>query len=771
MLVLTALALASLLYCFVFMTLPVGEGVVVDEDGRNITRGGLVLSTLLYPEGLATTWFDGGRLPSNFFDRIPLAVATLAWLGLATLVGLPSVPLIYDRQPTSAARLERLSLAALVGLALLSTVTLFVGLIGGLRTPWPLASACAASAALACAAIYFWRRSTTATATVADEQTLVDALHTGGLGLFDRCLFSVAVGLTIWLAVVTMLGAWMPSAEFDVMEYHLQAPKEFVQRGAIEFLPHNIYANMPLGAEMHTLAMMVLFGGHDVWLAGLIGKSITASMALIAAVLLGASVGRRLGRMAGWTAAGLWLATPGIAHSSMLGLIDAALAAYVLATAVAVTHVLHVADQLREVELSGSKSSIINGATLLRWQALRGALLNWWWIAALLAGAAAAVKYPGLLFAVIPLGCAFAWAAWQWHCAARPKNDMQLNRAAQRTLLQAAAIVCVALLATCGSWYAKNWVLAGNPVYPLAAGLFGGKTLTPQKIEQWQAAHRVPQSAPAGATTVQRFVAAVHAATRDLLRLTLTSSFVQPAMICGLMLALVVVLDYRQKTSSTWRMWLLWSLWIVGVWWFATHRIDRFWLPITGLWAGVGAVGLARLRSDVSRWLTHALLLIGLLYGSLLNSSPLVSDNRYFVALAALRDDLGDQQQVPRVSREQAWINANLDPDTSRVLLIGEARVFEYRVPILYSTCFDTNPGEALLRDRSAPEQSRALHKHGITHVMVNWSEINRYRSPGNYGFSDWPQASDIERMLAEKVLSQVDWGIPASSAVLLRVH
>ncbi len=34
---------------------------------------------------------------------------------------------------------------------------------------------------------------------------------------------------------------------------------------------------------------------------------------------------------------------------------------------------------------------------------------------------------------------------------------------------------------------------------------------------------------------------------------------------------------------------VVWSVWLLAVWWLATHRIDRFWLPITGLWAGLAA--------------------------------------------------------------------------------------------------------------------------------------------------------------------------------------
>ena len=52
-----------------------------------------------------------------------------------------------------------------------------------------------------------------------------------------------------------------------------------------------------------------------------------------------------------------------------------------------------------------------------------------------------------------------------------------------------------AVLLGCGLWLAKNWTLAGNPVYPLLYGVFGGRTLTPEKSEMWRHVHQ-----PAGLT-------------------------------------------------------------------------------------------------------------------------------------------------------------------------------------------------------------------------------------------------------------------------------
>ncbi len=157
-------------------------------------------------------------------------------------------------------------------------------------------------------------------------------------------------------------------------------------------------------------------------------------------------------------------------------------------------------------------------------------------------------------------------------------------------------------------------------------------------------------------------------------------------MIIGLVCAVVWLWQRRPRKSATTTasikaavemdrsLWIIlgWSLWILLVWWLATHRIDRFWLPVTGLWSALAAWGLWQVRQR-SLPLAQTMLLSGLLYAVLICSSPVVTDNRYFVSLEALRDDVGDENHLPRVPLVQTWINQNLPSQETRVLLIGEA--------------------------------------------------------------------------------------------------
>jgi len=124
----------------------------------------------------------------------------------------------------------------------------------------------------------------------------VFTLQAGRAGLLDPWIFRIGLGVVavsglgvskLWQVerprldrhallpsliiapfLITMfLGALLPSIDFDVLEYHLQGPKEYFQAGRIAFLPHNVYTSMPFGVEMlHLMGMEVWeIGGGARW--------------------------------------------------------------------------------------------------------------------------------------------------------------------------------------------------------------------------------------------------------------------------------------------------------------------------------------------------------------------------------------------------------------------------------------------------------------------------------------------------------------------------
>jgi hypothetical protein len=54
--------------------------------------------------------------------------------------------------------------------------------------------------------------------------------------------------------------------------------------------------------------------------------------------------------------------------------------------------------------------------------------------------------------------------------------------------------------------------------------------------------------------------------------------------------------------SARWAM--VWWLLGVAIWWLASHRLERFWLPLVPLLvvAGVGGLGAGEIACKVGRW-------------------------------------------------------------------------------------------------------------------------------------------------------------------------
>ncbi len=776
-------SVSASIYVGWFLSYPVLAGMQ-GADGEPMSRL-LYLSRIMLPELWWNEMTGGGRLPLGFLDRWPVALWVTIWLAVAFALGRPLVRLAFrDTVPReqngswSLTWVEMVSLAMLAGLAILSTATLLVGLAGG-SAGRSIVLVIGVMLAAAGAFTFPMARSTFTHSRWLPEGAAPN-------GVFGQLAGRLVVVLTIVLAVTYGLGSMMPPFEFDVVEYHLQSPKEFYQLGHIGFNDHNIYANMPLGLEMHSLAAMSVFGGSNVnepdnwWLGGLIGKAVIGAHSLIAALLIGGFVARKTdSRWIGWGAAGLWLSVPGNAQVATSGLIDAALGTYILASLVVVTELWR---RLAERNEDEANSSAHNGAlhadegTVATFAEQKATMLRCntemrssQWLVLLIfiyAGAAAAAKYPGLIYAVLPCMAAIGAALFM------------VPKVSRLTLAKQWVVPAICGLSlTCAPWYVKNAVLTGNPVYPLGYSVFGGKNLDPARAEQWSKAHRVPAySVSALADSAKQVLVASDATQPMVLFLAMCGLLGPPAIRHAIRHATrrakrTSQFPWKPAWSSQWAMvWLACSVWILLVWWLATHRIDRFWLPAVSIWAVLAGVGLARLVTRVSHGLATALVLFGLAYGIVINASPAAGDNRYFVSLEGLRSDGGDDENVGRLSRQIAWCNDNLPQAKTKLLLVGEARAFDFRMPIVYSTCFDISPVETWLRGKTAEQQRANLKAAGATHMLVNWAEIARYRNPGNYGFSDWPSREDIDELLDSGVVQRVEWPFAAEAAELYEV-
>src|SRR5262245_23094124 len=235
---------------------------------------------LVAPDQLLNIWCGGKLSYFSILDRWPIALLAATILCGAWLAG--RLALIALSLASSLSSLERTAFAIALGLNLFSLYALSLGLAGLLHHRWlfitPFIFLAIANIALA------WTKPGPGLSPSPSFPLSPSGDHRSPYLLLPALPF----------AVVILLGSMLPPWDYDVREYHLQTPKEWYQNGRIEFLPHNIYANMPLGSELNSLWAMALHGGTDAWWWGaMTGKTVMACYSLVAAAGL-IAFGRRL---------------------------------------------------------------------------------------------------------------------------------------------------------------------------------------------------------------------------------------------------------------------------------------------------------------------------------------------------------------------------------------------------------------------------------------------------------------------------------------------
>jgi hypothetical protein len=331
----------------------------------------------------------------------------------------------------------------------------------------------------------------------------------------------------IWAPAVawTLLAATRPAGlpwgeeagAYDVLAYHLNVPKEYFLAGRIEFLPHNVFSNMPFAAEMLYLLCVVLY---DHPLAAVMAAQLCNAWLAVLAAGAGWLIGRTFGQGSGIIAGVLtgtlgWLMfTSGVAYVEnglmLFGLLSAA-AMVKLATAPAET---------------------------------RG---RWALLAGLFAGLACGFKYTGVPILAVPVVGIVAVLG-----AARRPRDWRLP-----------IWTIVAIAIAFGPWLIKNWRMTGNPVFPLGYSVIGSKAdaWNDELAEQWRRA-TTPTPEQQSVSNRLRFTAG---------RLTTDARFGG----LTLLLALPILLSRRKRSAIDWLL-AAWWFWQMVAWAVGTHLLARF---------------------------------------------------------------------------------------------------------------------------------------------------------------------------------------------------
>ncbi|QDU47022.1 hypothetical protein Mal52_55500 [Symmachiella dynata] len=530
----------------------------------------------------------------------------------------------------------------------------------------------------------------------------------------------------LWLFIIVpfvlcmLLGALLPSTDFDVLEYHLGGPKEYFQAGRIEMLPHNVYTSFPFGTEMLTLLSMVLLG--DWYWGAVAGKVVLMSFGPLTALGIYAAGSRWFSTRAGIYAAAIHLTTPWTYRISTIAYAEGGLTFYLFAALYAVMigyERFHAAAEVR-----------------VPWRPFL--------LAGLCAGSAMACKYPGVLSVVIPLGIAALALPFT-----RPGERAEQRGGAIRLGL----IFALGTAVTIGPWLIKNTIETGNPVYPLVYSVFGGADWDADLNAKWKHGHSPNTYSPLDLA-------------EKVMDVTVKSDWLSPFLF-GL-----APLAFLLKSKRRLVIWL-WAYvgYLFLTYWIFTHRIDRFWvplIPVVALLAGVGATWSARLS-----WRILWIGLFGVvsLYHLTMISGPLslCGYNAYLIDYPLARQHTEGYYSpgLPKLNREL--------PPGSKVLCVGNAVVFAAEFPNVYNTVFDYSIFDQWFADkqpgvpagewklRPADEIRRKLHDAGITHIYINWAEILRYRDAGSYGYTDFVTPARFAEMQRMGILGP-QWPIKDSS-------
>jgi hypothetical protein len=346
--------------------------------------------------------------------------AIAADLALLLIAGLSGVGLLRLARVRLATRLEMWLLGQGIGLWLLAYVPLLLGAVHAFtpavfRGVWIVAAV--AAIGLSLAARGTGRASAPGSPGEAPE---------AGERIPGWCWPVAAMGLLF--AAIVLFVTFTPIADYDGLAYHVAAPKRWLELGSMRFLVTQLHTQWPMGSEMLYALLLPVGGARAV-------KPFVALLSISTAIGTYA-IGRRIaGRAAGIVAGACYL--------------------YALVpknvTSTSVEPALTFAIVLAALALACRNDS--EDARERRVMFV---------VAAAMAGFACCIKLNGL----IPVFALAGFAA-----AVPPKRGARdwKRRALYGLCIAASGIVCAL------PWYVRSWINTGNPIFPFAYGIFGGR--------------------------------------------------------------------------------------------------------------------------------------------------------------------------------------------------------------------------------------------------------------------------------------------------------
>jgi hypothetical protein len=520
-------------------------------------------------------------------------------------------------------------------------------------------------------------------------------------------IWLAALSLAVLVIAACSAPGWLWSSEFggyDALSYHLQLPKEWMLRGRIVGLDHNVYSFLPSYVEGAYAHLAVLRG--DAIAAAYDCQLLHATITVLTAWIVSCIASRFAGRIGAAVAAIVVLGTPWT-------IVVGSLAYNEMFTALMLAGGLLIALDDRPIRPAWRTGVIIG----------------------ILAGAACGAKLTAAGFVAIPLGV-----------------TMMLSAGSVRRALIAASSSIAAALVVLLPYLVGNAVQTGNPVFPFAGELLGLGHWTSEQARIFRGAHQY------GGGVAARLVEGWN----QLMRYGIGQSpYVdepwQPqwSVLPWLTLfAAMLGLSVERRRRMTALM-LIVIVIQLAFWLSLTHIKSRFMLPMVVPAALVLAIGVETIaqslhgrssRCAAGVTASIAAVVYCFIPVAIYLREPGGREPERQPAWGVGKIDLftGDAFERQRVAGELMlealavaprgfWINHGLGPD-AKVLCVGDATPFYYRGDRYdYATVWDRGPMSQAIRD--APNDPAAwfdaLREDGYTHLLIDTIMLPRWHAAG----------------------------------------
>jgi 4-amino-4-deoxy-L-arabinose transferase-like glycosyltransferase len=605
-------------------------------------------------------------------------------------------------------RVEQLIVALIIGLEGLGLLTFLFGIVGLLYKVF----------------FYVWLLLLCA----AGLPSLIATIRAGRAAKVKSRRSRFEIFLIAVLAVLFLIGflyALAPPTESDGLRYHLAAPQEYVKQHRIHYIPLNAFTNFPFLIEMLFLLGMLV--SSDV-LAKLLHFTCLMLTCCLLALLWRRFLRPRQNPSDSADGNGrdnpqllsilVFASTPAVLIVSCWSFIDAGIVLFFIAMVY----------------------------SLLLWAETREKRALW--LLGIMAGGALGTKYTMVAFVALSLAVVFCASLFSRNA----NNDRRAGAPLRNVVIP--AIIAIALASP---WYIKNSINTGNPVYPLAYGLFDGG-----EWSQANAAFYRAKAAEKGLPrTLGHFLTVPFDSALSWQRFEAFNIGVPYLLFTPFLCAFPLWLWRKKMLRHSVTILFVFALAYFVLWYF-TYQSNRFLIPLFAILSLLIVYFLESVkRESPAAW---AVLLIGLTVATLHNGLWSVRWMLVDAYPQPMPVVLGFEKRDSYLTRALDYypcfdyLNSHVRSD-EKVLLVGEHRGYYCHANYLASDWFDTPYLLHIIRQtRDNNDLLQWLRAHSVDYVFFNFREMRLYWqayfkprfTPGEYErFLDFVRSKRLQKVFS----------------------